>query len=687
MKTFGRPSFVIAAVLALSAVVVRAQVAGPTPSRNPSAPLSAAEIDKVANWPAPLYWQPPAPSGQADSSGRIVPGEEKPRTIGPQLGVATVFVAITPCRLVDTRNDGLFPDPSTFGGPSMGAGTTRVFPVPSGSCGLPATAAAYSFNIAVVPVGSQMRWLTAWPDGETMPTLATLNDKAGLVTSNAAIVAAGNSGAVDIYVEDATDVIMDVNGYYTSPAALALGAGTAAAPALTFSNDTNSGLYSPSAGTVNVTSGGTNVLTVNSGGASVTGNLGFSGAITQAGTALLRSSTSNGSLFLGVGANGSLTPANNTAVGHNALHQLSGGNSNTAVGDSALYSVTGGIGNVAVGPFALMSNTNNENTAVGAGALESNQSGTQSTAVGAFALQQNTASGSTAVGDNALAKNTSGTDNTALGYYALAASTTSFNNTAVGYNALSIFNPTAGTGGNTAVGMTALAGDTSGFGNTAVGAGAGAALTSGSANDFFGSSAGPGQVTGSTNVGIGNSSLYSLTSGGGNIAIGYQAGYNIGSGSNNIDIGNEGVASDSGVIRIGTSQWPTYIAGIYNIVPGGTLQSVVVNPNGALGVQTSSRRFKQDIRELGDTTETLMTLRPVRFRYKVNAPDGPENYGLIAEEVNEVAPELVGRGQDGQIDSVFYDKVNAMLLNEVQKQHRQIEALESRLAEIESRVK
>ena len=89
-------------------------------------------------------------------------------------------------------------------------------------------------------------------------------------------------------------------------------------------------------------------------------------------------------------------------------------------------------------------------------------------------------------------------------------------------------------------------------------------------------------------------------------------------------------------------------------MPGGTLQSVVVNPNGALGVHNTSRRFKQDIRELGDTTETLMTLRPVRFRYKVNAPDGPENYGLIAEEVNEVAPELVGRGQDGIFSGSSY---------------------------------
>lgn len=89
---------------------------------------------------------------------------------------------------------------------------------------------------------------------------------------------------------------------------------------------------------------------------------------------------------------------------------------------------------------------------------------------------------------------------------------------------------------------------------------------------------------------------------------------------------------------------------------------------------SSSRRFKQDIRDLGDTTKQVMGLRPVRFRYKTQGPEGPDQYGLIAEEVNEVSPDLVGRGQDGQIDSVRYDRVNILLLSEVQKQHRMIQA-------------
>ncbi len=159
-------------------------------------------------------------------------------------GVPAVFVAMAPCRLMDTRGNGFT---GAFGPPSFSAGETRVIPVPTGSCGLPNGAVAYSVNIALVPVGSTMRVLTAWPDGQAQPTVATMNDKAGLITSNAAIVPAGNNGAIDVYVTDATNVIIDVNGYYAQPSSLpiALGQGTAAAPALTFGSDPTTGLFPP----------------------------------------------------------------------------------------------------------------------------------------------------------------------------------------------------------------------------------------------------------------------------------------------------------------------------------------------------------------------------------------------------------------------------------------------------------
>jgi len=177
-------------------------------------------------------------------------------------------------------------------------------------------------------------------------------------------------------------------------------------------------------------------------------------------------------------------------------------------------------------------------------------------------------------------------------------------------------------------------------------------------------------------------------------------------GSSNIDIGHSGSAGEAGTIRIGTPSFQTraFVSGVYGITPGGgTTQPVVIDQYGQLGTTTSSRRFKQDIRDLGDTTSAVMSLRPVRFRYKVHGPDGPEQYGLVAEEVQEVDPELVVRDLDGQVNSVSYDKVNIMLLNEVQRQHRLIETqretiesqksgfadriqqLENRLVELENR--
>ncbi len=549
----------------------------------------ALEIDRVANWQAPLYWQRPAPSGQ-DSSGRIAPGRETPQaTETAQVGEAAVFVAITPCRLADTRSGSL-----PFGAPTLAAGETRVYPVPSGPCSLPATAVAYSLNIAVVPVGTMMRWLTAWPDGDTMPTLATLNDKAGLVTSNAAIVAAGNAGAIDIYVKDATDVILDVNGYYALPGSLPFG-GSAATPALTFGG-TNTGLYSAGTGEVGIAAGGSNVATVSSTGLSVPGNLDFGGMITYGGSAFLQDSAVPGS-----------PGSDSIAVGLGAKPGTGGGN--TAVGTSALSNLTSGDGNTAVGNFAGAGvGQGRDNVAVGLGAL--------------------------------FAGNAGGTPI----YF------------------------------NTAIGTEALAFLAAGQSNTALGMGAGYFASGGSWNTF----------------------------------VGTDAGYNAASGSYNVFIANQGTTypdTESNTIRIGDSnQSKTYISGIHGVTPSGASE-VVINSAGQLGTVTSSRRFKTDIADMGDTTETLMSLRPVQFRYIAHGPRAPLYYGLIAEEVAEIAPELVGRNADGEIETVFYDKVNAMLLKQVQTQQRQIESehaqsqsqikqltelvgqLESRLAGLESRAK
>ena len=242
--------------------------------------------------------------------------------------------------------------------------------------------------------------------------------------------------------------------------------------------------------------------------------------------------------------------------------------------------------------------------------------------------------------------------------------------TAIGYLAANKVNSL--TSYDTAVGYRALANSTSLGSNTAVGADA---LL---------------QSTGGANTALGRNALGGVTTGWGNIGIGALGGQLLTTGDSNIAIGNQGVAGESHTIRIGDSLYQTraFIVGIRGVTTGNAnAMPVLVDSAGQLGTANSSRRVKRDIRDMGDTTEIVMGLHPVRFRFKAHGANGHEQYGLVAEEVAEVAPELVARDKDGQIETVFYDKVNAMLLNEVQKQHRLIRQLESRLAEVESGLK
>jgi hypothetical protein len=118
------------------------------------------------------------------------------------------FYPVTPCRVLDTRNPA-----GTFGGPSIASGSSRSFPISTGPCGVPATAAAYALNVTVVPQGA-LPYLTAWPTGQTQPFVSTLNSLDGLVLANAAIVPAGSAGAVSFYATNTTDLIVDINGYF-----------------------------------------------------------------------------------------------------------------------------------------------------------------------------------------------------------------------------------------------------------------------------------------------------------------------------------------------------------------------------------------------------------------------------------------------------------------------------------------
>ncbi|MGD0095462.1 MAG: tail fiber domain-containing protein [Terracidiphilus sp.] len=349
----------------------------------------------------------------------------------------------------------------------------------------------------------------------------------------------------------------------------------------------------------------------------------------------------------------------NSAFGYDALESNSTGYASAAFGYDALQYNTTGRGNSAFGSGALEDNTTGfYNTAIGLWALWSNTTGEANTATGPWALADNTTGNfNTANGIYALELNTTGSGNTATGPWALFENTIGSNNTASGYNTL--YNNTTGSQ-NTASGDWALLNNTSGLYNMADGAWA---LAPNSTGNY-------------------------------NVAVGYAAGYyNSPGASNNIDIGNWGSSGDNGTVRIGSGgQTSFYVAGVSGVgISGGV--PVYINGNGQLGTVNSSIRFKEDVHEMAAASDGLFRLRPVTYRYKQAYADGskPLDYGLIAEEVAEVYPDLVVRSTDGKIQTVQYQKLTPMLLNEVQKQHklleeqgRTIELLEKRLAALET---
>jgi hypothetical protein len=296
-----------------------------------------------------------------------------------------------------------------------------------------------------------------------------------------------------------------------------------------------------------------------------------------------------------------------------------------------------------------------------AGNLFLHNIGVANTAVGDAALTANTAGGfNTAVGDEALEANTTGAENTAVGTNALEANTTGESNTAVGADALQNTNGNR----NTAVGTNALVLNTTGGGNVAVG----------------------------------YLALGKNTTGSSNVAIGIDAGRNATAPSNSIFIGNSGVAADTNTIKIGTggTHTSTLIAGIRgrttrldNATP------VLIASDGQLGTVSSSRRYKEAIQPMGDVNAALMKLRPVTFRYREPFADGgkPIQYGLIAEEVAEVLPDLAVFNHDGQPETVKYHLLPSFLLAAYQRQSETIRsqaemiaALEQRLGMLEARL-
>lgn len=363
-------------------------------------------------------------------------------------------------------------------------------------------------------------------------------------------------------------------------------------------------------------------------------NITASGSITATSFAGNGSSLSNvnaatlGSLpassFAQLGASNNLFVGNVSAGATLSGYTINSGNGGFQFAGTQVLSILPGLFNLYVG----------QSSGQGSG---TGNTGSQNTSVGYQTLFLNTSGGSnTAVGTSSLYNNTTGNDNTAVGNFSLNSNTTGTVNTAAGNNT--------------------LIGNTTGSANVAAGDGA-----------LFSNSAG------SRNIAVGRLSLGGLATGNNNTALGNNAGGGFaGDESNNIDINNGGVAGESGVIRIGDSSTQTaaFIAGINGVTTGSSSTStVLIDSNGQLGTIASSRRYKEDIHDMGEASDGLLRLRPVVFRYKMPYADGskPIQYGLVAEEVAQVYPDLVVRGKDGQLETVQYYKLDAMLLNEMQK--------------------
>jgi len=313
-----------------------------------------------------------------------------------------------------------------------------------------------------------------------------------------------------------------------------------------------------------------------------------------------------------------------TAEGTNALLHLTSGAANTGVGWSSLFSNAGGSFNTAVGAGTLLANTADENTATGAGALLSNTTGIRNTALGATALLNNDIGfDNNAVGAEALRQNHNGSGNNAVGYIAL------FSNISGGYN--------------TAVGDAALA------------------FCTGDSNTALGSAAGFNQASGSHNIYIG--------------------------------AGVSGVTDENNTIRTGdnlttaSGSSACYVGGIYGqLYDPATGLSIRVDANNKLGIAPSSKRFKKDIKPMDKASEAILALKPVAFHYKSDKKNTPQ-FGLVAEDVAQVNPDLIVRDKNGEPLSVRYEQINAMLLNEFLKEHRRIQEQDKRIEELTSQLK
>jgi hypothetical protein len=349
--------------------------------------------------------------------------------------------------------------------------------------------------------------------------------------------------------------------------------------------------------------------------------------------------TSNGNVFIGKDA-GHLNSSGdkNVAVGYQASYSNATSGFNTAIGYQALYTNTDGVYNATGGYQAMFANTTGSyNTSFGVGALASNTTGGNNTAIGIGSNSNSTIGfANTSIGSNSLHNNISGVNNTATGFQSLNDNTIGCCNTADGYQSLLR------------------------------------------------------NISGNNNVSYGMYALINNTTGSNNIAIGMSAGTSIVTGNDNILIGNGGNSADSNTTRIGLNgvHNRSFISGIRGVMTGvNDAVNIMIDSVGQLGTISSSARYKNDIQDMGESTANLINLRPVTFRYNQACADNshPINYGLIAEEVATIYPDLVVYDKDGLPETVQYHKLVPMLLNELKRTNTVIQDLITRVTALEQK--
>ncbi len=432
----------------------------------------------------------------------------------------------------------------------------------------------------------------------------------------------------------------------------------------------------------------------------------------------------------------------NTASGVQALSSNTSGDRNSATGYQALLNNTSGNDNTAMGHSALANNAGDSNTAFGSQAMASTSTGNNNTAVGYTTMyNNNTGHENTALGYAAMYNNNSGVSNVAIGFKNLYSNSSGSNNTAIGYK--SMFSNTTGIN-NTAIGTTALSGNTAGQQNTAIGQGSLAANLTGNNNAAVGFQA-LIRTTGYDNTAVGSRALQNLRTGASNIALGCQSGSSLaGSENNTIYIGNVGAHQESQTTRLGTTGTHTacYIAGNLTLPTGnlylpvgssdiygnstfrndltvdGTLHianlsvpgsvnfsgvagnmiggfghflgidfaNVAITPGGELGTVSgfaSSRRYKDDIKDVGSQADAFKQLRPVTFTYKQD-PQKRLQFGLVAEEVADLLPHTVVFDKENRPDAIRYELFTPLLINEVLAQEKRLCMVEQQATTFDS---